>query len=145
MNATGSSVSAAAGNQRVGQHCCDSDDDDGADDDDEDDGDNGADSDQSDGKRSGDSSPTVGSSSSSSAASAKQRRSRTSFTSEQLEILERGFRVGSYPDVQTRERLAKLAKLNESRVQVSAFSTSLSPCYVVCIADALTPSSATRD
>ena len=73
---------------------------------------------EADGKQSGDSSPTIGSSAS--ASSAKQRRSRTSFNQQQIDILEREFRNTTYPDVATRERLANLTKLSESRVQVSA-------------------------
>lgn len=53
------------------------------------------------------------------AAGAKQRRSRTSFTGPQIELMEREFQRGNYPDVATRERLAQLTRLSESRVQVS--------------------------
>lgn len=67
----------------------------------------------------GDSSPTI------SSASTKHRRSRTSFTSAQIEILEREFRNCQYPDMQKREDLAKLTKLTESRVQVSGTLFSL--------------------
>ena len=46
------------------------------------------------------------------------RRSRTSFSSDQLEELEKEFEKSHYPDLKTREELSERTSLSEARIQV---------------------------
>lgn len=48
----------------------------------------------------------------------RARRNRTSFTQEQLEVLEAAFKANTYPDQELRERIAAATKLDESKIQV---------------------------
>lgn len=48
----------------------------------------------------------------------KVRRNRTSFSSEQLEVLETAFKANTYPDQDERERIAAKTKLNEDKIMV---------------------------
>lgn len=52
----------------------------------------------------------------------RKRRHRTIFTDEQLEALEGLFQETKYPDVGTREQLARKVHLREEKVEVSAAS-----------------------
>lgn len=50
------------------------------------------------------------------------RRSRTSFSPEQLEKLEKEFERSHYPDLKTREELSERTTLSEARIQVTITS-----------------------
>ncbi|CAO4363901.1 unnamed protein product [Caenorhabditis nigoni] len=52
----------------------------------------------------------------SSASSSSARRNRTSFSAEQLDVLETSFRASTYPDAQAKEHIAKETGLSEEKI-----------------------------
>ena len=67
----------------------------------------------------------------------RKRRHRTIFTDEQLEALENLFQETKYPDVGTREQLARKVHLREEKVEVRPARVRLS-LVSLCRSDELT-------